>query len=196
MFGKSKLIKNRAFTLIEVLVVIAILGLLAVMILISLKQVKVNARDITRLSDINNYKQSLIVCFDATGAFPDCQNGNNCNLKVNPVSKNYEYVSSIGREAGVFQAIVLNGCPSFSQSVLPNDPVNLEPLAYYYYYFGSSNCDKSANRCYYVDPKCRGKYVLMTNLESIANPSAVVCSTDGTKIYGASSKSYWIILNP
>jgi len=55
-----KVRKNKGFTLVELLVVIAVIGLLSSMAFISLNQARQKARDALRLNDINNIHKALI----------------------------------------------------------------------------------------------------------------------------------------
>ena len=55
----KKLIKNKGFTLVELLVVVAVLGLLSGMVVISITHVKAKARDSQRVADINSLGTAL-----------------------------------------------------------------------------------------------------------------------------------------
>lgn len=60
-FGKGA----RGFTLIELLVVIAIIGILASVVLASLNTARQKARDVRRISDLNQVKLALELYYDA-----------------------------------------------------------------------------------------------------------------------------------
>lgn len=62
--------KNKSFTIIELLVVISIIGLLASIIFVSLKGALAKARDVRRLSDANQIVKALEVYYSGRGQFP------------------------------------------------------------------------------------------------------------------------------
>ncbi len=176
---------KKAFTLIELLVVLAIIGILMSFTFIYLNSSRASARDAIRMSGINNYKLLAMSCYNDTSSYFGCQAQNICDYTANT----YRYISTLGKSVGQFQSLILTGCPSLTQSQLPNDPINSGQLAYFHYYFKS-------NAGGIVNPACVGKYVLMTNLENTKNPSSVICATDPANVQNASPNSYWIILGP
>lgn len=58
------------FTLMEMLVVIAIIGLLASFLLVSLGSSRAKARDTRRISDINEIRKALELYYQACGVYP------------------------------------------------------------------------------------------------------------------------------
>lgn len=63
--------KKSGFTLIEILVVIAIIGLLAVIVTVVFSGARVRSRDSARLSDVNRIQTALNLYWQATGVYPD-----------------------------------------------------------------------------------------------------------------------------
>jgi len=66
--------KNFAFTLIELLIVIAVIGLLSIMSVAYLQSAKAKARDVDRLGYIKQLQQSLDFYYDKNGNFPISSN--------------------------------------------------------------------------------------------------------------------------
>jgi prepilin-type N-terminal cleavage/methylation domain-containing protein len=58
------------FTLIEMMVVIAIISLLASIILVGVDQARVTARNAQRMQQVSDYKVALELVYDAKGYFP------------------------------------------------------------------------------------------------------------------------------
>jgi prepilin-type N-terminal cleavage/methylation domain-containing protein len=63
-------IVGRGFTLVEILVVIAIIGILASIIMASLSTARAKGRDAKRLSDIKQIQLALELFYDACGNYP------------------------------------------------------------------------------------------------------------------------------
>lgn len=69
--NKQETINKRAFTLIEMLVVISLIGILAAIALVSFGSVQKSARDTTRKSDLKQYQTALEMYGNLTsGLFP------------------------------------------------------------------------------------------------------------------------------
>ncbi len=62
---------NKAFTLIEILIVIAIIGLLATVVIASMQNAKLRAQDTRRIEDISSIKKALEVYMVEHSRFPD-----------------------------------------------------------------------------------------------------------------------------
>ena len=62
--------KIKAFTLVELLVIIVIIGILATLIVVSLKSSRTRAREVRRKSDFDSIRTALEFYKDATGAYP------------------------------------------------------------------------------------------------------------------------------
>ncbi|MFA5917575.1 MAG: type II secretion system protein, partial [Candidatus Gracilibacteria bacterium] len=70
-----KKLKNQAFTLVELIVVITILAILGTIAFISFQGYSSNARDGVRISDTNNVKQNLGIFITEKGFYPIPDNG-------------------------------------------------------------------------------------------------------------------------
>jgi len=68
--------KNKGFTLIELLVVISIIGLLSSIVLTSLNEARVKARDSARTQTIAEYKKAILLAYDENGEYPNPSNTN------------------------------------------------------------------------------------------------------------------------
>ncbi len=97
---------RKAFTLIEMLVVISIIGILAAMAMVSFSSVQKQARDTTRKSDLKQYQTAI----------ESYSNRNNGNY---PISG-----STVISTGAVCTALNIGTCPP--------DPKNISPLEYRY----------------------------------------------------------------
>ncbi len=61
--------KKRGFTLIEILVVVAIIGIIASVVIMSLAEAKKKSRDTQRESDLAQLQLALRIYFDANGTY-------------------------------------------------------------------------------------------------------------------------------
>jgi prepilin-type N-terminal cleavage/methylation domain-containing protein len=62
--------KDKGFTLIEMLVVVAVIGLLASLILVGLSDFRTRGRDTRRIADIKEVQNGLEVYYMKNGAYP------------------------------------------------------------------------------------------------------------------------------
>ena len=62
--------RHRAFTLMELLVVIAVVGILSAMVLAGMNTSRQRARDAKRIADVLQLKLSLELYFDVNGKYP------------------------------------------------------------------------------------------------------------------------------
>jgi len=68
--------KNKGFTLIEMLVVIAVIGLLASLILVGLSSFRTRGRDTRRVADTKEVQNGLELYYMKNGAYPIVSGGN------------------------------------------------------------------------------------------------------------------------
>jgi len=97
---------NKAFTLIEMLVVISLIGILAALALVSFGGAQKQARDTTRKSDLKQYQTAI-------------ENYASKNNGLYPVSG-----STVISSGAVCTALAIGTCPA--------DPKNVSPLEYRY----------------------------------------------------------------
>ncbi|MFT5831890.1 MAG: prepilin-type N-terminal cleavage/methylation domain-containing protein [Candidatus Paceibacteria bacterium] len=123
---------KRGFTLIEILVVISIIAILLTVGSISYGEVRENARDAQRVTDIEQIGLALRLYVQDQGSLPDCDTG---------------IVLETGR--GSMYVSRANDCPDellvkqyltdyFGE--IPTDPAGPGDDDYYYYYDSSHNC--------------------------------------------------------
>lgn len=104
---------QRGFTIVELMVVVAIIGILSGIIITNLTSSKSKSRDAQRVSDVNQIQLALEQYFDRCGQYP----------------------IPTGTSNGQILLTANNGCPSgitFSSyiSVIPNDPVSKTQYGY------------------------------------------------------------------
>ncbi len=109
----------RAFTLIELIVVIAIIGLLASIVMASLADTRKEALDKRRMEDLRQVKTALELYYTDHRVYPSETDGNNGNIATNATLK-----------AALAPYI----------KTLPPDPRGVGDATYYYYYDGAHTC--------------------------------------------------------
>jgi prepilin-type N-terminal cleavage/methylation domain-containing protein len=118
----SSLKLQKAFTLIELMVVVAIIAILTAIVIANLTQAKAKSRDAKRISDLNQIQLALELFFDRCNQYP-ASSGNLPNIDA-------------GKGGG-------NGCPTGITlgtfiSKIPTPP---NPGESYYYAVDSTNSD-------------------------------------------------------
>ncbi len=139
---------KKGFTLLELLIVIAIIGVLASIVMASLNSARVKARDSKRLSDIRQIKVALELYYDVYGYYPDCAGNDVCSTTGYSAS-----LSSLG------------AVPVYINSI-SNDPRNISGQYGYYY----ARTYKKAGSSY-VHTGLSTDYILATRLENTNNLS-------------------------
>ena len=79
--------KNKGFTLIEMLVVIAVIGLLAALILVGLSSFRTRGRDTRRIADTKEVQNGLELYYMKNGAYPTVSGANSAARWADLTSK-------------------------------------------------------------------------------------------------------------
>ncbi|MFA6897092.1 MAG: type II secretion system protein [Patescibacteria group bacterium] len=119
--------RQKGFTLIELLVVISIIGVLSTIAMTSLNGARAKARDVKRLSDVQEVRKALTLYYSDYGSYPGTSNW------VSDCSGDTSWKSVIGGALAPYMAV-------------PDDPVfpnNVWPLCYYYKLEDYGNCSGS-----------------------------------------------------
>ena len=82
---------RKGFTLIEMLVVIAIIGLLSSVVVIGLSGARSKARDAKRIADIRQIQNGLEVAYTAVNGYPASVSGNEPRGSQDPQGNDYKY---------------------------------------------------------------------------------------------------------
>lgn len=143
---------RRGFTLIELLVVISIIALLSSVVLSSLNNARIRARDTKRLSEIRQFILALDLYYQANGAYPSSDNGG-CGGWDTP--GNGTFITPL--VSGGYMARHLTDPVSGKDGACSN-------FQYYRYTAGDYSCS-AARGAYYV--------LMITDLEGTGNPSPV-----------------------
>lgn len=117
---------KRGFTIIELLVVVAIISLLVSFVLVQLSQSRAKARDTRRVADINTLVTGLVLYNNQTGEYP--------NPYTNEVINGSDSISNALRAQNVLMGII-------------RDPMNSDPYQYKY----SSAAGSTFSITYYLE---------------------------------------------
>lgn len=109
----------RAFTLVELMVVIAMIGFLASIVLASLTSAQLDARDKRRIADVRQLENALQLYYTRYNTYPTEASGANGNVSTNATFK-------------ALMAPYLSGTPI--------DPTGTGNATFYYYYDGAHTC--------------------------------------------------------
>lgn len=149
---------KKAFTLIELLIVIAIIGILSSVVLVKLTVAREKARDAARLKSIKSIQSALEVYYANYGRYPRSAN---CGASIPNVS----WCNSVQSQNGSGHWIKDNGLVAFSGA---SDPVDPGAAA-----LGSGMANSSGVFFYYGTST---EYMIVFRLE---NRSSTIQSQDG-----------------
>ncbi|MGC9048728.1 MAG: type II secretion system protein [Patescibacteria group bacterium] len=120
MNKKLIFIKKKGFTLIELLLVVAIIGLLAALAIAAFTEIRTNARDARRISDLRALQQALEMYHSDNGYYPSGDIGSNS-------SSGFCIERTLGADgsciSGKFCDLIKNYLPR-----LPKDPNLIETI--------------------------------------------------------------------
>jgi prepilin-type N-terminal cleavage/methylation domain-containing protein len=123
---------KKGFTLLELLVVVAIIGILSSVVMVALTNSKVKARDAVRKSDMYNIYQMLVLYQDKYGYLPQTSTYSDVN------SGGWDYSSQPVGTPTFMNFLVTSGITT----KVPVDPINNEtgdysdvPVHYAYRYY-------------------------------------------------------------
>lgn len=133
--------ERQGFTLIEILIVVAIIAILASVVLVGLGPTQQAGRDARRLSDLHQVQNGLELYYNKCGFYPGTAAAAACTAANNGATAGYVDMSAVLVGSGL------------SINTIPLDPTNSAP---HVYLFRTNGTTASA-------------YVLATDLESTNN---------------------------
>ena len=168
--------KESGFTLIELLVVISIIGVLASVVLASLSDARIKARDTKRIQDLQTLRTAIELYYDKHGHYPDFDNDPNTITR----GLTYSDENSGGNAWTFLNPLVTEGFIG----ALPVDPINE----------GSSPWSHDGYTYSYLmqDPSGQN-YDLIARLEQSGHSltcEATGTEAGGTKVWQTHSKTY------
>ena len=89
---------DKSFTLIELLIVVAIIGILAALIIVSVTTASAKARDVKRQEDLRNIQKAVEMYYTTNGSYPSTGGGwwGNCSgYGSHPISGSNAYIPNI-----------------------------------------------------------------------------------------------------
>lgn len=135
---------HAAFTLIEVLAVVAVIGILSALAIGPIRAAKIRGRDSQRKADINLISQGIDLYLSEKKVVP--------GTNASGVCAGVTYTSKDTNWSDPFQLMILSYLPSRAGQGLPKDPVNNATYSYVY------TCDSASS------------YTLTTTLENPKDP--------------------------
>lgn len=109
--GESKnMSEQKAFTLIELLMVIAVIGLISTIVLVSVNTARKKARDAKRMADLNQLNIALEMYYEANGSYPN----------RHYQSTQWGWLNRLGSDLSPYI------------SAMPLDPINNSTYRFYY----------------------------------------------------------------
>ncbi len=149
--------KRSAFTLVELMVVVAIIGLISTIAIVASSAIRSRGRDTKRIADLRQVRSALELYYNETSAYPTC--GQACTT--------YCDCTTVGW-GGNFAEMEIK--PAYMASI-PADPINDGTYGYFY-----ARGYKISGNCSYMNTNSPSDYVLATRLE---NPASVQASCPG-----------------
>jgi type IV pilus assembly protein PilA len=153
--------ERKGFTLIEILIVVAIIAILASIVLVGLGPTQQSGRDARRLSDLHEVQNGIELYYNACGYYPGTDSKTPCT--------GYAAVTPTGGSAYVTLASILTGFGTLGVNSVPDDPT------------------AGQHYTYSAIPTTGSSYVLSAKLENANNsvfnsytpPANAPAATDG-----------------
>ncbi|HOX41883.1 MAG TPA: prepilin-type N-terminal cleavage/methylation domain-containing protein [bacterium] len=144
-YSLGRIGKSRAFSLVELLIVIAIIGILAVMVTVSYGGAQKRSRDTLRKADLQKIASALEMRYAETKTYPDSDS----------------YIDTSGSAGTII--VALAGTPQYLAKI-PCDPLIVSDSSACA--AGSKSFGAETYGYAYYKPVSGNKYALFTNLES------------------------------
>ena len=122
--------RNTGFTLVEILVVIAIISLLAAIAIMQFSKFRVEAYDFTAKSDLNNAITALEAYFVDWDTYPATSSGllaNDLNLSQDVSFTQYQIETITAGSQTVYMVVKHASSPNSWQASYPEDGNEIEP---------------------------------------------------------------------
>jgi hypothetical protein len=163
------------------LIVIAIIGLISSLVLVSLGPSRERARDAHRMLEIDQFYKILELCYADTGVYPDSEEDPSLPQIWDKYGSGWRYAYSCGPCHGNFENALRACTPAKIE-----DPVNKGELAYFYFYFepGATTYNGVS-----INDACKGHYALMAHLELPGHENVPACFDEPNKY------EFWRILS-
>ena len=149
---------HKGFTLIELVVVVAIVGLLATAATITYSKSQAKARDTRRAEDLAVIKDALKMYYQQHYSYP--HENDSCSITINGITGSFDSSNCNGigdwkvnatQNLAIYDNLVSNG---FIKS-MPKDPINDFDYEYFYEPFGPTLADGSTiDDCSATDTEC------------------------------------------
>ena len=175
-------VKWAGFTLVELLVVVAIIALLLTVVLVSGGDSHVNARDKARVADIEGIRNALEQYAIKNGEFP-CEVHTNCASSAQTAN-----ASGVVGEGGHIDTLLSPYMPE-----VPHDPLGPGDSTYQYIYDGSHACGGQPAQAVVFAVALENASSSLDNYNEL---TGVFCSTISTDFRQGLENSYNVILGP
>lgn len=120
--------ERQGFTLIEILIVVAIIAILASVVLVGLGPTQQSGRDARRLSDLHEIQNGLELYYNKCGYYPGSLSSGACATGL-PSAAAYPASAGSSVYGGVATALTASGA-GLGLSTLPNDPTASKTYRY------------------------------------------------------------------